>query len=114
MTKPSISEPDCVNEAIQRITSRFNPLRIIMFGSRARGTARFDSDLDLLVVFPKVENKRHATIEIRAIPFLSNPIETEIIIQRLQESFNVEIYQRQISSSIPIWEEVIRLVVFNT
>jgi len=79
MTKPSISEPDCVNEAIRRITARFNPLRIIIFGSRARGTARFDSDLDLLVVLPKVENKRHTTVEIlRALNGL--PVSKDVVV----------------------------------
>ncbi|MCI0551881.1 MAG: nucleotidyltransferase domain-containing protein [Anaerolineae bacterium] len=57
-------EPPCLPEAIERIVRRFDPLRIILFGSWARGDARPDSDLDLLVVLPEVENKRHATIAI--------------------------------------------------
>lgn len=32
-----------------------SPLSVVMFGSRARGTAADDSDMDLLVVFPKVD-----------------------------------------------------------
>jgi predicted nucleotidyltransferase len=34
----------------RRIVEQFNPERIILFGSRARGRARADSDVDLLVV----------------------------------------------------------------
>ena len=36
-------------EAIARLVEGFDPLRIIVFGSYARGEARPDSDLDLLV-----------------------------------------------------------------
>ena len=41
---------------IQRVTTAlvrgFRPVRVILFGSRAYGTARPDSDVDLLVVAP--------------------------------------------------------------
>ena len=59
-----ITQPACLPEAIDRIVRRFNPLRIILFGSWARGDARPDSDIDLLVVLSKVENKRQTTIQI--------------------------------------------------
>jgi predicted nucleotidyltransferase len=52
---------------VDRIVRRFQPLRIILFGSRARGDAQPDSDVDLLVVFPQVANKRSKAIEIRQI-----------------------------------------------
>ena len=35
---------------VERIVRQFDPIRIILFGSRARGEALKDSDLDLLVV----------------------------------------------------------------
>jgi predicted nucleotidyltransferase len=38
-----------VKEIVRRIVEAFHPRRIIMFGSRARGTARPGSDLDLMV-----------------------------------------------------------------
>ena len=37
-------------EAVQRMLRAGAPLRIVLFGSHARGTARPDSDLDLLVI----------------------------------------------------------------
>jgi predicted nucleotidyltransferase len=37
-------------ELSRRIARRFSPQRIVLFGSRARGRARRDSDVDLLVV----------------------------------------------------------------
>ena len=35
-----------------RIATEFRPQRIILFGSRAYGTPRDDSDVDLLVIMP--------------------------------------------------------------
>ena len=35
-----------------RIVAEFHPEKIILFGSRAHGTPRFDSDIDILVVLP--------------------------------------------------------------
>ena len=45
-------------EAIARLVDGFDPLRIILFGSYARGDAQPDSDLDLLVVVPHLGDKR--------------------------------------------------------
>jgi predicted nucleotidyltransferase len=36
----------------ERIASEFEPEKIILFGSYARGTASEDSDVDLLVILP--------------------------------------------------------------
>ncbi len=57
------------NELIATMTNRiardFDPLRIVLFGSHARGDAQPDSDIDLLVVLAEAPNKRQAAIEIR-------------------------------------------------
>jgi len=49
----------------ERIVRGFRPLRLILFGSRARGDARPDSDVDLLVILPEVADKRATAIQIR-------------------------------------------------
>ena len=36
----------------ERIVAAFNPLRIVLFGSHARGDCRPDSDVDLLIEMP--------------------------------------------------------------
>jgi predicted nucleotidyltransferase len=56
---------DHVREATRRLVDAFDPLRIIVFGSYARGEAHPGSDLDLLVVLPEVDNKREAAIAMR-------------------------------------------------
>ncbi len=47
-----------------RIVRRFRPEKIILFGSRARGDARPDSDVDLLIVMPVEGSKRRKAVEI--------------------------------------------------
>jgi len=37
-------------EVVRRIVSAGDPFRIVLFGSRAKGQARPDSDLDLLII----------------------------------------------------------------
>jgi len=50
---------------VGRIVEQFHPRRVVLFSSRARGTATADSDVDLLIVLDRVADKRRAAIEIR-------------------------------------------------
>ena len=47
-----------VHSVVERVVAEVQPLRIILFGSRAKGTARPDSDIDLLVVMPEGTSRR--------------------------------------------------------
>ena len=50
----SSAEADAaVKRLVRAIVEAVDPLRIILFGSQARGTARPASDVDLLVVMPE-------------------------------------------------------------
>lgn len=46
---PPVTE-DLLAACVARIRSVGHPLKIVLFGSHARGTARPDSDLDLLII----------------------------------------------------------------
>jgi len=54
-----------IQEMVHRIVEQFHPDRIYLFGSRARGDARPDSDVDLLIVMPIVGSKLSKRVEIR-------------------------------------------------
>lgn len=54
-----------LNRIVRRLVNRFEPDQIILFGSHVRGTARPDSDIDLLVVLPVHGSKRDKRLEMR-------------------------------------------------
>jgi predicted nucleotidyltransferase len=53
-----------IAEMARRIVAAFQPDKIILFGSYARGDAGPDSDVDLLVVMPVETSKRERAIQI--------------------------------------------------
>lgn len=61
----SASVADLLPTVIDRLVSGFGPQRIIVFGSQARGTARKESDLDILVVMPDGTPRRETRIAMR-------------------------------------------------
>ena len=54
-----------LQQMVLRLVQRFDPEQIILFGSRARGQARLDSDYDLLVVMPLTDSKRAQQVAMR-------------------------------------------------
>lgn len=54
-----------IDRMVRRIVRQFRPEKIILFGSRARGEARPDSDVDLLVVMSPRGSKRDTELAIR-------------------------------------------------
>ena len=48
-------QPDSkiINDLISRIVNAAHPIRIVLFGSAARGDMRPDSDIDVMVVMPE-------------------------------------------------------------
>jgi predicted nucleotidyltransferase len=70
---------EIIQQMVDRIASTFHPLRIILFGSYARGEAGEDSDVDLLVVFPAIEDKRQAAIAIRQV-LADFPVPKDILV----------------------------------
>jgi predicted nucleotidyltransferase len=51
-------DPRKLDEMVERIVGAVHPLRIVLFGSAARGTMGPHSDLDVLVVMPDGCNTR--------------------------------------------------------
>lgn len=75
---------DFISIMTERIVREFDPLQIILFGSQARGDTDKDSDIDLLVVFGELRDKRKTAVEIdRALSDL--PVAKDIIVSTPEE-----------------------------
>jgi predicted nucleotidyltransferase len=51
-------DPQVIDRMVQAVVASVRPLRILIFGSAARGEMGPDSDLDLLVVMPSGTHRR--------------------------------------------------------
>jgi uncharacterized protein len=59
--------PDSFEDAVNRIAETLQPSQIILFGSRARGDHRADSDYDILVITETGDPHELARIVSRAL-----------------------------------------------
>ena len=62
---PYIAATDpLVRAVVEQVVAEADPLRVVLFGSRVAGTARPDSDIDLLVVMPDGTDRQAAMTRI--------------------------------------------------
>jgi uncharacterized protein len=54
-----------IEKMVRLIVEKFDPLKIILFGSYARGTAGPDSDVDLMIIMPVTGSIQEKRLEIR-------------------------------------------------
>jgi predicted nucleotidyltransferase len=78
------SSDSIIHDIVERIKEAARPDRIILFGSRARGTFRDDSDYDVLVIEESDEPryKRSAPLYTRLADL---PVEIEIVVYTPEE-----------------------------
>lgn len=69
-----------LTEITQRLVGAFHPDKIILFGSHAWGTAREDSDVDVLVIVPASDEPayRRAQRAYRVLQGLHTPIDVMV------------------------------------
>ena len=69
-----------IAEARRRLAAAAPDARVILFGSRARGEERPDSDLDLLVIEPELKSRRAEFVRLReALGDLGVPIDLVVL-----------------------------------
>ena len=80
MRKRSGTIREEIDEMVRRIVNRFNPQKIILFGSHAKGKARHDSDADIFVVIPVRGSKRKKAIDIdSALVGIDLPVDVIVV-----------------------------------
>ena len=60
-------DPDLIDEGARRIAAAAPGARVILFGSHARGEAGPDSDVDLLVIEPRVEDHHGEVVRLQRL-----------------------------------------------
>ncbi len=73
---PSQEQLDLI---LQRVVEAVHPLRVVLFGSAARGEMTPDSDVDLLVVMPEGTHRRKI-MEYLHTQFSGLPFPVEIVV----------------------------------
>jgi predicted nucleotidyltransferase len=76
-----------VPELVGRIVREVDPLKVILFGSRARGDEHAESDIDLLVVMPESwagAGKRRAAVAVMAA-LRDLPVAKDVVVTTPEE-----------------------------
>jgi predicted nucleotidyltransferase len=99
-----------IDEVVSRIATRFNPDKIILFGSYANGTQNEDSDLDLLIVQDSDLPMLKRGLDIR-MSLIGTKIPMDILIYtksefELEKSSNFSFLNSAIKNSKVLYERV--------
>ena len=75
-----VTDEALIAEAASRLAAAAPDAKVILFGSRARGEGRSDSDLDLLVIEPELKSRRAEFVRLRqALGDLGVPIDLIVL-----------------------------------
>ena len=76
--------PNTLNKIVRKIVEAIHPYRIYLFGSRAKGTAREDSDIDLWIIADMNESRRKRSIHVRRL-FPKRDFSIDVLVFRPEE-----------------------------
>jgi predicted nucleotidyltransferase len=77
-TSASLND-DLVQDIVRRIVATAQPEKVILFGSRARGEARPDSDFDVLVIKESSEPRYRRSVPLY-VALANVPAEVEVLV----------------------------------
>jgi predicted nucleotidyltransferase len=70
-----------LDELVRFIAEAVHPLKIILFGSAARGEARPDSDIDVMVVMPEGTHRRRTAQDLHVLLYQARfPLAVDIVV----------------------------------
>jgi predicted nucleotidyltransferase len=75
---------DLIGDIVRRIVETAQPDKIILFGSRARGDARPDSDFDVLVIKESSEPRYRRSVPLY-VALANLPAEVEVMVYTPEE-----------------------------
>jgi predicted nucleotidyltransferase len=87
-TTDRLEQEEVLRQIVLRLTAQFAPRKILLYGSRATGTARSNSDYDLLIVWRDEDPPaaRAATVR-RALLDLKTPLDVAVVTPQEYERF---------------------------
>lgn len=97
---PTVDEAS-IRIIVQKIVEAFHPVRIILFGSRARGDHRPDSDLDLLIEMETQDPPLERRVKVRRL-FRPSPCGMDILVYTPAE---VAARRNSLASLVPMIEK---------
>ena len=77
-------DQDLIADIVRRVVDTARPEKIILFGSRARGDARPDSDFDVLVIKESKEPRYCRSVPLY-VALADLPVEVEVMVYTPQE-----------------------------
>ena len=75
---------DLVRDIVRRIVDTAQPQKVILFGSRARGDARPNSDFDVLVIKESDEPRHRRSVPLY-VALADLPVEVEVMVYTPEE-----------------------------
>ncbi|MFH0702160.1 MAG: nucleotidyltransferase domain-containing protein [bacterium] len=109
-----MTEDKKLKEIIDKIFQVIIPDKIILFGSRARGDAKKDSDYDLLIIKSGIKNERKIAQDIH-VNLIGVDESVDIIVktpENVEKSLNrfMSITKQAIKEGIIVYERPFRMV----
>lgn len=74
-----------VSPIVERLVEAFDPVQVVLFGSVARDDDGRDSDIDLLVVLPRLEGRHHDAAVSMLEALIDYPVPVDVVVTDVAE-----------------------------